>query len=249
MSSPNQITTNLNGANICFTDSDSAWINDPSILSIAHKIVELMYQERVLRKFLLEVIFECHMNETANSYSIIEKKIKMQIAFYPMHSDKLLIFKSQYLQLFSPDKILQLKDSDKDAYIIWVNKIRGTILELILERTVHKKFNAHMIGCYVSVNGKKISYEGKQSVDLAGIKKECFFYECKVTPEGFDHNDGPNQLNLLLKIKDEMGNNLVQSNLYCVSAGPKALIEDKLKYIRPDRYLEFNSIGATELIS
>lgn len=116
-------------------------------------------------------------------------------------------------------------DSD-DVIQDKLGKIRGVILELLIESFVKPRYEATRIkphilfctGCKVELNDKELITSDRISVDIAGWDgNNGEFYETKVGPQNFDED----VLSLLSLIKNELDKQKINSVVGCVTMATK----------------------------
>lgn len=140
-----------------------------------------------------------------------------------------------------------------------LSKVRGTILELLMEKIIRPRFEASREfpnrifakGCKIIFYGKELTLSNRVSVDIAGWDGECGeFYEMKVGPKNFDET----VLKLLSYIKTELDKKKVNNIVGCITMVNKNKLETQIESVRQNYGVDIfnNSIkifGKQELLS
>ncbi len=218
----------LGGQSIGFYACDEV---DYEIVLDARSIVDLMKSNRTLIDSIGKIVNRCkYINENEKLNKLVTSEIKYNREYMFIFYD----FKQKFEKYFISSNDNDVSEQEFEEKVDRFNKLRGTILEFLLEEKASELNIEYTTGCKVNVNKKTITYEGRRSVDFAGHNKmRCQFYECKLSPGTFTSKKGLQQIALLKKIKSSLEELKVSSEIFCVSlqnsSRVKTTIEKKVK--------------------
>lgn len=239
--------------NITFTklDEDIPLINEP-----ARKIVIFLLEEdtKVINIFSDVLLVYSKYNDTKFVNKMVER-IDVYKEMYPELSSKIDILKDLMWDYFSfiDDVKFDLLVKSNNKYYNSVNsqqkkldKLRGTLFELLIEEIIRPKFEngEFNTGCMVSVNGHAIisNFQSKQrkTIDIAGYRQNNGeFYECKLSPKSLSEKDYYYLYVLDQHLKDIRDFRYI---IGCFSLGEKLALENKKIQIEKSLGIIINDI-------
>ena len=167
----------------------------------------------------------------------LEQLIETELQINSQNQHSLEKFKKEYEACFK-----FFTKQEYANYIGKTNKVRGTVLELIVERIIKDRFQSpdyYKMGCQILINGNLISLKDKgiegapSTIDFAGISSNSLEgYECKTTPDAFGNS--PNHVRFLHYLVNTLLGYSIDAKIGCL------ILEGKRGFMKRMRkmYLE-----------
>lgn len=225
------------------------------------------YTKKIMSSFeksKSQIRFISHvLNAVSNSDQILndmkptylEQLVETELKINPQNKTSIERFKKEYEACF-----LYFTKKNADNYYINTNKVRGTVLELIVEKILGEQFkhpDYYKMGCQVLVDGQIISLtdigiEGAPStIDFAGVSTNSIEgYECKTTPNAFGNS--PEHVHFLYYLVNKLLDYSVDAKIGCLVFEGKRAFEKRMKKMYsadfPDLVEKLNFVTVGEML-